>query len=96
MLPALEALEEVLDFRDIDFERFFLGFGRLTGALGGSKLSSMTKTTPSSVSELLVFVVGGGVLLLFADCEGIGSTGFSTASSCSLIVGCSSLQEIAI
>ena len=52
-LPPLE--EEVLFFLDMDLERNFLGLGRLTGALGGSKVSSITKTTPSSVSELLFF-----------------------------------------
>ena len=52
-LPPLE--EEVLFFLDMDLERNFLGLGRLTGALGGSRVSSITKTTPSSVSELLFF-----------------------------------------
>ena len=56
MLLALPPLEdEVLFFLDMDLERNFLGLGRLTGALGGSKVSSITKTTPSSVSELLFF-----------------------------------------
>lgn len=45
----------------MDFD-LFLGLGRLIGALGGSIVSSMTKTTPSSVSELLFLTVVGGVV----------------------------------
>lgn len=41
----------------MDFD-LFLGLGRLIGALGGSIVSSMTRTTPSSVSELLFFTGG--------------------------------------
>ena len=61
VLPVLPALEdEVLDFLDVDFDLYLVCFGLLTGALGGSKRSSMTKTTPSSVSELLVLLVTSG------------------------------------
>ena len=63
LLALLFVLEDpvilllLLFFLDDDFDRDFLGLGRFTGALGGSKTSSITRTTPSSVSELL-FLVG--------------------------------------
>ena len=69
-LDTLLAEDEFLLDMDLDLWCFF-GLGRLTGALGGSiRVSSMTKTTPSSVSELLFFVVFSlllsGLLLVFS------------------------------